>query len=80
MKKSEIKNLSDISFPSGPVADDPELYFKSLIGASGGPVATNSDCCQPDEWEHVLRLNEGLYYAWDGNGEDQGCVYVGEWK
>ena len=32
---------------------------------------------QPDDWQHVKRLTNNLFYAWDDRYQCEGSVYVG---
>lgn len=35
---------------------------------------------QPDEWQHVKRLTNNLFYAWDDRFPVEGSVYVGTFE
>ena len=53
-----------------------ELRFThSISRLTGEKIAAER---QPDEWDHIRRLAEQLFLAWDNGSETEGTIYLGE--
>lgn len=55
-----------------------ELYFIGSICPLTG-VLRNSDG-QPEDWDHVERLTNKLFLAWNDSNPLEGTVYLGDFK
>ena len=75
MKESEIKHVLDTTKSE---AIERELVFtKRIYRVTGESQESN---LQPSDWDNANHLTGNLYYAYDDRYEDQGAVFVGEFK
>ena len=49
-------------------------FINQICCLTGKPIEAGR---QPDEWQHVKRLTNNLFYAWDDRYQCEGSVYVG---
>lgn len=55
-----------------------ELFFVASICPLTGKLC--DPLRQPDEWDHVKRLTNQLFLAWDDNHPLEGTVYLGDFR
>ena len=55
-----------------------ELYFKAALCPMTGKLT--EPIRQPGEWDHVKRLTNQLFLAWDDKNPVEGTVYLGDFR
>lgn len=76
MRKSEITHILTNKMNTV----DPILMFIGRINEDTGEFVKDTACMQPCDWRHVQHIVGNIYYAWDDGGEDDGILYLGEFK
>ena len=76
MNKDQVKHILDKTEES---EDQPQLVFTHNITKFNGDKA-GGILPQPSNWDRVKHLTGNLYYTYDNGCEDQGSVFVGEFK
>ncbi len=74
MKKSEVKHILDTA-----KTDGPELRFIGYLDRRTGETILSNDL-DTLVWDNIRHLTGNLYYAWNENQSEYGCVYVGTYE
>ena len=77
MKLYEIKHINESTNTNRVMGMD--LYFSHSICPLTGKLYDNPQR-QPHEWDHVERLTNQLFLAWDDKNPLEGTVYLGIFK